>query len=93
MREVRVTYRRRRLGALLVAAVLAFALYAGSNAGAEAPTIGHTVKSGETLWEITMDYYPPSEDPRPIIEEIREINGFPGYRVYPGTRLDIPSPE
>lgn len=93
VREVRAKYRQRRLGALLVVGMLALALYAGSNAGAEAPPIYHTVASGETLWEITTNYYPPSEDPRPIIEEIRETNSLAGYRIHPGMRLDLPSPE
>ncbi|MGB3682354.1 MAG: LysM domain-containing protein [Rubrobacteraceae bacterium] len=74
-------------------AILAFILYAAGNAGAEAPPIHHTVQPGETLWEITAEYYSPSEDPRPIIEEIREVNSLAGYRVYPGMPLEIPSPE
>ena len=93
MRDVRATYRRRRLGALLVTAILAFALYAGSNAGAESPPIYHTVSSGETLWEITVEHYPPSEDPRPIIEEIREMNSLAEYRIHSGMTLELPAPE
>lgn len=74
-------------------AVLALALYAyaGNNAGAESPPIHHTVAPGETLWEITTEYYPPSEDPRPVIEEIREMNSMEGYRIRPGTTLELPS--
>lgn len=91
VKTTRTTYRRRRLGALLVAAILSFALlYAGGNAGAESPTIHHTVVPSETLWEITVEHYPPSEDPRPIIEEIREINGLEGYDIQPGIALELP---
>ena len=91
VRESHATYRRRRLGALLVTAALAFAIYAGGNAGAESPPIHHTVEPGETLWEITVEHYPPSEDPRPIIEEIRETNGLEGYRINSGMPLELPS--
>lgn len=90
VREARVKYRRRRLGALLVVAILALALYVGSSARAEAPPIYHTVESGETLWSITTDHYSPSEDPRPIIEEVRETNGLEDYRIHPGTTLQLP---
>ncbi|MGB3633011.1 MAG: LysM domain-containing protein [Rubrobacteraceae bacterium] len=93
VRDARATYRRRRLGALLVAAILAFALYAGGNAGAESPTIHHTVDPGETLWEITVEHYPPTEDPRPIIEEIRGINGLGDYDIQAGMALELPPVE
>ncbi|CAN5619548.1 hypothetical protein BH24ACT22_BH24ACT22_19930 [soil metagenome] len=93
VRETRATYRQRRIGALLVVAILAFALYAGGNAGAESPTIHHTVDPGETLWEITVEYYPPSEDPRPLIEEIREINGLGDYDIQVGMALELPPVE
>jgi len=42
-------YRRRRIGALFVAAVLGFALYAGGGAGAEPPTVLYTVEPGDTF--------------------------------------------
>lgn len=97
VRETRTTYRRRRLGALLAAAALAFALYAGTvaggDAGAEPPPVYHTVEPGETLWEITAEHYPPSDDPRPIIEGIRAENSLDGYEIRPGMRLELSAPE
>jgi LysM repeat protein len=93
VKETRATYRRRRLGALLVVAILTSALYAGSNAGAEAPPTYHTVAPGDTLWEITAEHYSSSEDPRPIIEDIREMNEITDYQVHPGMRLELPAPE
>ena len=87
-------YRRRRMGALaatVVAAALAGALHAGSGASAESPAIPHTVIAGETLWAIATDHYPPSEDPRVAVEEIRDANGLEGYRIQPGTRLVLPA--
>ena len=79
------------LAVTVVAAVLAGALHAGSGASAESPPVPHTVVAGETLWSIAVDHYPPSEDPRVAIEEIREANGLEGYRLHPGTRLELPA--
>lgn len=84
-------YRRRRIGALFVAAILAFALYSGGGAGAEAPSIVYTVSAGDTLWSVATEHYPPSEDPRVAIETIREANDLPGARIYPGMRLELPA--
>ncbi len=76
-----------------MAAILAFAVYTGSNAGAESPPVQYTVMPGDTLWEITVEHYSPSKDPRPIIEDIRQTNGIKDYQVHPGMRLELPSPE
>ena len=84
-------YRRRRIGALFVAAVLGFALYAGGGAGAEPPTVLYTVEPGDTLWSVATEHYPPSEDPRVTVEVIREANDIPDAQIYPGTRLELPA--
>jgi LysM repeat protein len=84
-------YRRRRIGALFVAAVLAFGLYAGSGAGAEAPSVVYTVSSGDTLWSVATDHYSPSEDPRVAVEAILEANDLSGAQIYPGMRLELPA--
>ena len=87
---MRAKYRRRRLGVLFVAAVLAFALYAGAGAGAEQPTVPYTVAPGETLWDIAVENTLPGEDPRPKVEEIREVNDLPGSTIHPGMTLEVP---
>ena len=79
------------IAATVVAAALAGALHAGSGASAESPPVPHTVVAGETLWSIAAEHYPPSEDLRVAIEEIREANGLEGYRIQPGTRLELPA--
>lgn len=84
-------YRRRRIGALFVAAVLAFALYAGGGAGAESPTVLYTVSPGDTIWSIATEHYPPSEDPRVTVETIRDANGLTDAQIYPGMRLELPA--
>jgi nucleoid-associated protein YgaU len=84
-------YRGRRIGALFVAAVLGFALYAGGGVGAEPPTVLYTVSPGDTLWSVATEHYPPSEDPRVAVEVIREANDLSGARIYPGMRLELPA--
>ena len=76
---------------MFVAAVLAFALYAGAGAGAEPPSVFYTVSPGDTLWSVATEHYPPSEDPRVAVEVIRESNGIPDSRIYPGMRLELPA--
>ena len=84
-------YRRRRIGALFVAAVLGFALYAGSGADAESPTVLYTVEPRDTLWSVATEHYPASEDPREPVEVIRDANDLPDAQIYPGTRLELPA--
>jgi LysM domain len=82
-------YRRRRLGALLVASAIACALYAtGADAGTSPDS--YTVASGDTLWQVATEHYPPSQDPRATIEAIRQENGLEGYTIRPGMRLELP---
>jgi LysM repeat protein len=83
-------YRRRRLGALLVASVFVYALYAAAGADAGTEPVPYTVASGDTLWEIATEKYSPSEDPRTTVEAIRRENGLEGYLIQPGMRLQLP---
>jgi len=82
-------YRRRRLGALMVMVLLAGTLYARTGS-ADSPSDAYTVASGDTLWEIATEHYPASEDPRVVIETIREENKLEGYGLQPGQRLNLP---
>ncbi len=71
-------------------AALAFALYAGSGAGAGPQTVRYTVAPGETLWEIAVENSLPGEDPRPKVEAIREANDLSGSKIFPGMTLEVP---
>jgi hypothetical protein len=72
---------------LLVASAIAYALYA---TGADAAPDSYTVASGDTLWQVATEHYPPSQDPRAMIEAIRQESGLEGYTIRPGMRLELP---
>jgi LysM repeat protein len=90
VKKDRAKYRRRRLGALFVAAALAITLYAGGGAGAESQPVHYTVAPGDTLWGIAIERTAPWEDPRPKVEAIREANDLSGYEIFPGMSLELP---
>ena len=91
VRRNRAKYRRRRLGALVVAVALAMGVYAGGVAGAEPHPVHYTVAPGDTLWGIAIEHTAVWEDPRPKVEAIREANDLSGYEIYPGMSLKVPS--
>ena len=91
VKRERAKYHRRRLGALVVAATFAGALYAGGVAGADQPPTHYTVAPGDTLWGIAIERTALWEDPRPKVEAIREANDLSGYEIYPGMDLKVPA--
>jgi hypothetical protein len=83
-------YRRRWLGALLVASIIIYSLYANAGADAGDTPAFYTVEYGDTLWKVATEHFPPSEDPRATIETIRRENDLEGYGLTPGMRLELP---
>lgn len=69
--------------------LLACTLYAQAGS-ADSPSVPYTVASGDTLWGIATENYPSTEDPRVVIETIREENGLEGYVLQPGQHLNLP---
>jgi LysM repeat protein len=90
---VRLTRRGRAVlvGLLLLVAGLAGVLVAPASQAADPigarPTV--VVQSGDTLWSIAARYAP-SADPFATIDEIRRLNGLPGYTIQAGQRLTLP---
>jgi len=75
---------------LVAASAVAYLLYTSVGADAGTAPISHTVTSGDTLWKVATEHYPPSEDPRATIEAIRRENGLEGYGIKPGMHLELP---
>ncbi len=73
-----------------MATVISCVLYAGASASAGGSPDQHAVVPGETLWSIAVEHYPSSEDPREMIEGIRQTNGLEGYQIQPGDHLELP---
>lgn len=69
---------------------LVLALYVVRGAGAGPPPNYYTVVPGDTVWSIAIAHYPPTEDPRPKVVDIRNVNDLTGYRIHPGQRLELP---
>jgi LysM domain len=82
----------------VLAAVLAgsLALAGRASGGLEAvPALSgdrYEVRRGDTLWEIARTLVGPQEDPRPVVEAIRDANGIGTGPLLPGERLFLPAP-
>jgi hypothetical protein len=93
--RLRRTYLLRRIVATLaVLAVAAFVVAAassvlsGAGASASDTTAVHTVRPGDTLWEVaaTAD---PQADPRDVIDRIVELNSADGAAFSPDAPLRV----
>lgn len=48
------------------------------------------VREGDTLWAIATALSQ-GDDPSPVVEEIKRLNGLPDSLIRPGTRLYVPN--
>jgi hypothetical protein len=48
------------------------------------------VEPGQTLWSIARARLGPEADPRPYIDQVRELNGLPTSAIAAGQRLALP---
>jgi hypothetical protein len=95
-RSMTRTYvRRRRTTLIVVLGLLTAVLYgpvAGAVAGQRVPSATpqtYIVATGDTLWGIASRLRP-GTDPRPIIQQIQQLNGVEAGSLAPGQRLLIP---
>lgn len=90
---IRLTVRGRVvvLVLLLFLAVLVVVLAAPASEAADPAGVAPVavVQPEDTLWSVAQRHVPGS-DPFAAIEEIRRLNGLPGYTVYAGQRLLLP---
>ena len=62
----------------------------GEPAAVAASSRRYVVQAGDTLWRIARLQVGPTEDPRPVIEDIRQANGLQTSALTPGERLVLP---
>ena len=76
-----------RLVALLVLALVIWAVAAGSSDGA-GPERRYVVKPRDTLWSIAVQHY--AGDPRQAVWNLRQRNRLRGTLLHPGQTLVLP---
>ncbi|HEX6262884.1 MAG TPA: LysM domain-containing protein [Actinomycetota bacterium] len=95
----RTRVRTGRIAALIAAISVTVVLISGAASGRiEAPAGGsggdvHVVAQGDTLWGIARDLVGPEGDPRPLVQDLRDLNGLgPSDVLMPGLPLALPAP-
>jgi len=90
---VRLTRRGRAVLIALALLLAAIAVLFTAPASQAADPVGSpptvVVHPGDTLWSIASRYAPRG-DPFAVIDDIRRLNGLPGYTIQPGQRLALP---
>lgn len=93
MRRTHVRTARVALVVAIAAAVVAAGRAAGGPGQPERPVPAvarHVVRAGETLWGIARARVGPAEDPRPLVDAIREMNRIGPGALRPGVELRLP---
>lgn len=73
----------------LVILIVAITLSAANKANKATEYRQYNVKSGDTLWDISVAITPSYRDVRDTIDEIKDKNNLDGF-VYEGQRISIP---
>ncbi len=91
----RTRVRWARGAALLATTLLVLSLAGRALGGSSQPDEGGSrphvlVEPGETLWSIARARIGPEGDPRPFIQEIRDLNDLETSAIVAGQRLELP---
>lgn len=92
----RLAHPARLVAAVLLAIVLATAVFAGAQVMATtAVSAPHrqvvVVQRGESLWSIALQYFP-GQDPRVAVYRLQQTNHLDGALIRPGDVLYLPDP-
>jgi LysM domain len=87
----RTRVRWRRVGALALAVAIPFgAKAAAASSGHDAgPGRTYVVRPGDTLWAIASRIAGPNGDPRPVVDQLEQVNHTSGV-IVPGESLRLP---
>lgn len=64
-----------------------------ASAGAPAPGVPvetHTVRAGETLWDIAAGLAAPGQDVRDVVDDLVDLNDLPGSGLAAGQQILLP---
>ena len=95
-RPLRLT-RRGRVTVFLLALGLGLAGMLGNqvaNAGTAAPAVPvetHTVRAGETLWDIAVGLAGTGDDVRDVVDDLIALNDLPGAGLTAGQQILLPA--
>jgi hypothetical protein len=92
---VDVARTRVRFGRVVLLAAALFGGAASVGRGEESAAVAvasrpYVVQTGDTLWEIALHRVGSGGDPRPVIQDIRELNGLHSAALIPGRMLLLP---
>jgi nucleoid-associated protein YgaU len=80
------------VGCILAATMALVGTRAASGADRPEPVRTTVVRSGDTLWSIAERVVGTQGDPRPVVQQLIDVNGMSSALIVPGQRLRLPSP-
>jgi LysM repeat protein len=79
-------------GCILAATLALVGTRAAAGADRREPVRIQVVRAGDTLWSIAERVVGPQADPRPMVQQLIDVNGLTSALITPGERLRLPAP-